>query len=328
MSDEAPLEEIASEPNWVEIDPPKEDDDEYTLGYFKGREIRVSSDNGTDVEAMMEVSSGPYKITIIPDGDTRMIFVERQRIEDQNRQIPTGRMTAYSNQITFTIPEQIVESESIATGDRYRAGIHVESGHMVIRLNDSGPLAVSVSESFNREQMEHEYEVRLGKVVGEVIGIEDFEEYCKWFPTEDDGFEIETGIRLDTPDISESEVRDRDPVKVFFDASNGISHYSLTVEKDHPAIGEVEGNRGLRFELASYRGETVLKAIDDEHPAGNDFSRAVIEHDDEIEFGIPERVGDILELYDRAWVRLFWDDEEEVLYGLPCETYGPAPLLK
>ncbi len=328
MSDKTPLEDIAAEPNWVEISPPKESDDEYTLGYFNNRDIRISSDEDIPDDDILELFSGPYKITLICEGESRMAFVERQRVEDQQRNNPTGKMAVYANQITLTLPDQIVNREDIKASDRFEADLAVEDGHIIIKFDQKGPLTVTVSESFNREQMDHEYEIRLGKVVGQTLSLDNTEKYCEWFPT-DRGYDIETGIQIDTPEFTESEIRGRDPTKVFFEAGRGATQYSLTVDDDHPIADKILEQRGLGFRLAGFNGETIIKAVSESQPAGEEYSKPVIKKDEKrITFSLPEDVGDILRLYDRSWIRLYWDEEKDVLYGIPTETYGAAPILK
>lgn len=324
MTDESsPLDTLAGESSWVEIDPPEDDDDSHVIGYFRGDPIRVSEEVDGNPDEMNELHSGPYEITLIDDTDGCMIFVDRTRVEAQNRQSPTGRLTAYGNQITLTLPNQVVGAMDIQPGDRFWATLEATDGEAILRFADDGPHQVTVSESFNSDSMEHENEIRLGKAVGAAVDVDDGEHLCDWRIGET-AFRVDTGVELPEPELNAEDIRKRDPSKVGFEAGDE-SHYTLAIDDEHPVAATLQHLRGLSFRLATYNDTTALKAVPNKKPVRADFSRQIDADGDEIEVSIPEEIGDLLRLYDRSWIRLYWLDG--ALYGIPTETYGPAPIL-
>lgn len=319
----SPLDTLSGESSWVEIERPKNDDGKHVIGYFQDKPIRVAETIDGNPNGMSEFHSGPYEITLIDDEDSRMIFVERRRVEAQTRESPTGRLTAYGEQITLTLPEQVVSAVDIQPGDRFWATLETDNGEAVLRFSDEGPHQVSVSESFNSDRMEHENEIRLGNAVGAAVDVDDGDWLCDWH-IDDEAFRVDTGIELAEPAVASESVRERDPSKVGFEAGER-GQYTLNIESDHPIADTIEQIRGFEFHLATYNDVTALKAVPKDKPAGNRFARTVKSDGDEITVGIPEEIGDLLRLYDRSWIRLFWADG--TLYGLPTETYGPAPIL-
>lgn len=332
MVDEKALERISSEPGWVEIDSPTEDDDEYTVGYLDDEPIRSSTPVGeVSEDSVVEVTSGPYEITVIDDDGSRMVFVEKQEISDQDREIPKAKLKSYSSHLTATIPEPVIERQNIEAGHRFGTclGICEEQGTVKFTLDTEGELSTTVSETFNRQKMDHEYEMRIGGLVGELCEVDDGEYYAEWQESGGDisTITIETPIELPEYEFGEDKIRNSEPSKVSFEELEGRSYYTIILEDDVLATDEFDEVKTMECRLGKYQDEMALRLIPQKSAVSSNNTRTVEwMGDDEVELKIPEKVGDILELYNRTWIRFYWEDDEFV--GLITETYGDAPLLK